>query len=152
MRRQAPRPPNVLLVEDNEGDVRLTLEAFEETGSAARIHVERDGEAALAYLEAGKQASSLPDLILLDLNLPGLRGTELLQIVKDDPILGRIPVVILTSSTLRSDMELSYDHHVNCYITKPNDLEAYMGIVATIDEFWLRVARLPAPQEPGPAG
>lgn len=152
MRRQAPRSPKVLLIEDNDGDVRLTLEAFQEVGSAADVHVERDGEGALAYLEDGRSASSLPDLILLDLNLPGLRGTEILQQIKDDPVLGRIPVVILTSSTLRSDMELSYDHHVNCYITKPNDLDAYMRIVQTIDEFWLRVARLPAPQEAGPAG
>ncbi len=151
MRRQAPRPPRVLLVEDSEGDVRLTLEAFEEAASVAEVHVERDGEGALSYLE-GRTDSQLPDLILLDLNLPGLRGTELLATIKEDAILGRIPVVILTSSTLASDMEITYDHLVNCYITKPDDLDAYMRIVQTIDEFWLRVARLPAPTEPTPVG
>lgn len=152
MRRQVPRPPRVLLVEDSEGDIRLTLEAFAEAGSAAEVHVERDGEAALSYLVDRKADSQLPDLILLDLNLPGLRGTEILTTIKDDGVLGRIPVVILTSSTLASDMEISYDHHVNCYITKPSDLDAYMRIVQTIDEFWLRVARLPAPTDPTPTG
>lgn len=152
MRRQVPRPPRVLLVEDNQGDVRLTLEAFEEAGSPAQVHVEQDGEAALSYLEERKADSQLPDLILLDLNLPGLPGTELLATIKADATLARIPVVILTSSTLASDLETTYDHHVNCYITKPNDLEAYMRIVQTIDAFWLQVARLPAPTGPPPGG
>lgn len=152
MRRQAPRPPRVLLVEDSQGDVRLTLEAFEEAGSSAQVHVERDGKAALSYLEDRKADDRLPDLILLDLNLPGLRGTEILTTIKDDTVLARIPVVVLTSSTLASDLELSYDHHVNCYITKPNGLEAYMRIVQTIDEFWLQVARLPAPSGATPTG
>ena len=136
----------ILLVEDNEGDVRLTREALEEGRVANRLIVARDGMEALAILrQQGPHADSpRPDLILLDLNLPKKDGRAVLAEIKSDPNLMRIPVVVLTTSKAEEDILRTYDLHANCYITKPVDFEKFVTVVKSIDEFWLTVVRLPS--------
>jgi len=136
----------VLLVEDNLADVRLTQEAFNEGKLRKNISVVNDGAEALAFLhrEGPYSASPRPDLILLDLNLPKLDGREVLSKIKSDPELQAIPVVILTTSKADSDILKSYELHANCYITKPVDLESFMLIVSSIEQFWLNVVKLPS--------
>jgi chemotaxis family two-component system response regulator Rcp1 len=135
----------ILLVEDNPGDVRLTLEAFREGKVRNKINVVNDGIEALAYLrKEGKYADvSRPDVILLDLNLPRKDGREVLEEIKKDPNLSRIPVVILTTSQAEQDVLQTYNLHANCYITKPVDLEQFTMIIKSIDTFWLNVVKLP---------
>jgi chemotaxis family two-component system response regulator Rcp1 len=135
----------ILLVEDNPGDVRLTLEAFREGKVRNKINVVNDGIEALAYLrKEGKYADvSRPDVILLDLNLPRKDGREVLEEIKKDPNLSRIPVVILTTSQAEQDVLQTYNLHANCYITKPVDLEQFTMVVKSIDTFWLNVVKLP---------
>lgn len=133
------------MVEDNEGDILLTREALEEAKIVNRISVAYDGIEALEFLK--KRApfgdGETPDLILLDINLPRMDGTEVLGIIKNDPDLRRIPVIMLTTSSSEKDILVSYDNHANCYITKPVDLERFMEVVRTIEDFWISIVKLP---------
>jgi CheY-like chemotaxis protein len=140
------RPIEILLVEDNPGDVRLTIEALKEGKVRNRLSVARDGVEALAFLrrEGSHVEASRPDLILLDLNLPKKDGREVLAEIKVDPALRRIPVVVLTTSKAEEDILRTYDLHANCYITKPVDLDQFISVVRSIDDFWLSVVRLPS--------
>lgn len=139
------RPIEILLVEDNPGDARLTIEAMREAKVRNRMHVVEDGVEAMEFLRRQGRFGDAPrpDLILLDLNLPRKDGREVLAEVKADPALKRIPVVILTTSRAEEDVVRAYDLHANCYVTKPVDLEQFMKIVAQIDEFWVKVVTLP---------
>ena len=139
------RPVEILMVDDNPADARLTELALKEDKVRSRLNVVRDGGQALAFLrrEGPYAGAPQPDLIVLDLNLPGVSGHEVLAAVKSDPALRRIPVVVLTSSDAESDVAKSYDLHANCYIKKPVDLDALAAIVRVIDEFWFSVVRLP---------
>lgn len=142
----APRTIEILLVEDNPGDVRLTLEAFKGAKVLNNFAVVKDGVEALAYLrqEGHYQNSSRPDLILLDLNLPKKDGREVLAEIKADEHLKKIPVVILTTSTAEEDIARAYSTHANCYITKPVDLEEFLRVVQSIENFWLTLVKLPS--------
>lgn len=137
----------ILLVDDSESDVRLTLEALKEAKFRNTIHVVYDGESALERLR--DPARRRPDLILLDLNLPGLDGREVLAEIKGDPALAIIPVVVLTTSRAEEDILRSYRLHANCYITKPVDLDQFIRVVQSIEDFWFAVVRLPR-NEDGP--
>ena len=139
------RPIEILLVEDNPGDVRLLMETFREGRIRNRISLVEDGVEALAFLHKEGEHSSAPrpDLILLDLSLPRKNGQEVLAEVKQDADLKRIPVVVITSSQAEKDILQAYDNHVNCYLTKPVDLEQFMGVVRSVEEFWLSVVKLP---------
>jgi chemotaxis family two-component system response regulator Rcp1 len=138
-------PIEVLLVEDSPGDVRLTQEAFKDVKVHVNLHVALDGVEAMAFLaRQGNYATApRPDLILLDLNLPKKDGREVLSELKQSPSLKSIPVVILTTSASEADIHGSYQHHANCYITKPVDLEGFLKVVKSIDSFWLSVVKLP---------
>jgi chemotaxis family two-component system response regulator Rcp1 len=139
------RPVEILLVEDNPGDVRLTIEALKEGKVSNNVNTVGDGAEAMAFLhQSGNYADApRPDLILLDLNLPKKDGREVLEEIKEDPELKRIPVVVLTTSQAEQDILKVYDLHANCYITKPVDLEQFMKVVKSIEDFWLTVVRLP---------
>jgi CheY-like chemotaxis protein len=139
------RPVEILLVEDNPGDVRLTIEALKEGKVRNNLSVVKDGVEALAFLrrEGSFAGATRPDLILLDLNLPKKDGREVLAEIKEDGALRRIPVVVLTTSKAEEDILRTYDLHANCYITKPVDLEQFISVVRSIDDFWLSVVRLP---------
>jgi len=139
------RPIEILLVEDNPGDVRLTVEAFKEGKVRNRLHAVGDGLAALAFLlRTGRHADApRPDLILLDLNLPGKDGREVLAEIKADPALRRIPVVVLTTSEAEQDILTCYNVNANCYIHKPMSLDAFLRVVRSIEDFWLTVVTLP---------
>jgi two-component system, chemotaxis family, response regulator Rcp1 len=139
------RPIEILLVEDNPGDVRLAVEALRDAKVANTPHVVEDGVEALAFLRReGRHAGvPRPDLILLDLNLPLKDGREVLAEIKQDADLKRIPVVILTSSAAEQDVLQAYNLHANCYITKPVDLDQFMKVVKSIEDFWLVVVKLP---------
>jgi chemotaxis family two-component system response regulator Rcp1 len=140
------KPIEILLVEDNPGDVRLTMEAFKENKMRNSLHVVGDGVEALAFLgQEDKYADApRPDLILLDLNLPKKDGREVLAEIKTDDDLKRIPVVVLTTSKAEEDIIRTYDLHVNCYITKPVELDQFIKVVQSIEEFWLTIVKLPA--------
>lgn len=140
--KKSIRPIEILLVEDNPGDVRLTLEALKEGKVLNTLHVVKDGVEAMDFL-LGKNEYPRPDLILLDLNLPKKDGREVLADIKQNPDLRRIPVVILTTSKAEQDIIKSYDLHANCYITKPVDLNQFIKVVQSIEDFWLTVAILP---------
>ena len=135
----------ILLVEDNPGDVRLIIEAMIEAKLDNRFHIVEDGVEAMQFLrrEGRFGDAPRPDLILLDLNLPKKDGRAVLAEVKADPVLKRIPVVVLTTSRAEEDVLRAYDLHANCYITKPVDMEQFMKVVAQIDDFWVRVVTLP---------
>jgi len=138
-------PVEILLVEDNPGDVRLTQEALREAKVRNNLHVVTDGEEALKFLyrRDGYRDAPRPDIILLDLNLPKKNGQEVLAEIKSDPGLRRIPVVILTTSKAEEDILKSYDLHANCYVTKPVDFEQFIRVIQSIQEFWLTVVKLP---------
>ena len=138
-------PIEILLVEDNPGDVRLTQEAIREAKIRNRLNVVTDGEEAVAYVRRQGEFADQPrpDLILLDLNLPKKDGREVLQDLKSDPDLHRIPVVVLTSSAAEQDILSTYDLYANAYVTKPVDLEQFMRVVLSIQDFWLNIAKLP---------
>ena len=140
------RPVNILLVEDNPGDVRLTQEAFREGKIDVNLEVARDGVEAIAYLRKQAPFTEVvtPDLILLDLNLPKRDGREVLAEIKVDPELKRIPVVVLTTSNAEADILKSYNLHVNCYLNKPVDFDRFFEIVQKIEDFWLTTAILPS--------
>jgi chemotaxis family two-component system response regulator Rcp1 len=135
----------ILLVEDNAADVRLTKEALQEGKVRNNLTVARDGEEALEILRriGPHGGAARPDLILLDLNLPRKDGREVLATLKADPSLKHIPVVVLTTSNAEVDILKSYQLHANCYITKPVDLEQFVSVVRSIDDFWLTVVKLP---------
>jgi CheY-like chemotaxis protein len=135
-------PIEILLVEDNAADVRLTQEALQEGKVRNNLTVARDGVEALEILS--RPNAVRPDLILLDLNLPRKDGREVLATLKADPTLKHIPVVVLTTSSAEVDILKSYQLHANCYITKPVDLEQFVNVVRSIDEFWLTVVKLPS--------
>jgi CheY-like chemotaxis protein len=139
------KPIEILLVEDNAGDVRLTREALKDARVLNSLHVARDGEEAMEFLcHKGKYADvPRPDLVILDLNLPRKDGREVLAEIKADEDLKRIPVVILTTSKSEEDVLKSYNLHANCYVTKPLDLEQFIGVVQGIEDFWFTVVRLP---------
>lgn len=136
---------DVLLVEDNPSDVYLTQEAFRVNGSDSRIHVVEDGIQALAFLrrESPYEASPRPNLVLLDLNLPRKDGYKVLEEMKADPELRKIPVVILTTSTAEADIERCYERYANCYIAKPVDFDQFERVIREIDTFWFRCVTLP---------
>lgn len=138
-------PIEILLVEDSPSDIDLTREALEDTRVHNNLSVVTDGVEALEFLRHEGQYADAPhpDLILLDLNLPGMDGREVLAEIKRDPRLLRIPVVVVTSSEAERDVARSYDLHANCYVTKPVDLTQFVQVVRSIEDFWLAVVRLP---------
>lgn len=135
----------VLLVEDNPGDARLTMEALKESKLQLRLHVVEDGVKALAFLRRQDKYATAPrpDLILLDLNLPKKDGREVLEDLKGDPELKRIPVVVVTTSEAEQDILKAYELHANCYVTKPVDLDQFVKVVRSIEDFWLTIVKLP---------
>ena len=136
----------ILLVEDNPGDARLAKEALRESKLRNNLNIVVDGVEAMDYLhKKGKYAdATTPDLVLLDLNLPKKDGREVLAEVKADDKLKRIPVVILTTSTAEEDVLKTYDLHANCYISKPIDLDQFMKVVKSIEDFWITIVKLPS--------
>ena len=138
-------PIDILLVEDNPGDERLTREALKEGKVYNNLHWAKDGVEALDFLhKRGRHAGApRPDIILLDLNLPKKDGREVLAVIKNDAELKHIPVVVLTTSEAEEDVLKSYSLHANCYVTKPVDLEKFIQVVQSIDRFWLTVVTLP---------
>lgn len=139
------RAIEILMVEDNPGDVRLTREALKDAKVLVALNVATDGDEALKYLRrhAPHEAATRPDLILLDLNLPKRDGREVLAAIKSDDSLKRIPVVILTTSRAEEDVMRAYQLNVNCYVTKPVDFEQFTRIVQAIEDFWLTIVTLP---------
>ena len=139
------KPIEILLVEDNIGDIRLTEEALKESNLIVNLHVARDGMEAMEFLrgEGGQANAPAPDLILLDLNLPRKDGREVLQEIKNDADLKRIPVVVLTTSEAESDIVTTYGFHANCYINKPVDMDQFIKIVQMLEEFWFTIVKLP---------
>jgi len=143
------KPVEILLVEDNEGDVGLVEEVFEEAKIRNILHVAEDGEEAMLFLHKEKSFTNVPtpDIILLDLNLPQKDGREVLEEIKTDEKLKRIPVVVLTTSKAEEDILKSYDLHANSYITKPVDFDQFIRVVRSIEDFWLEVVRLPTTEK-----
>jgi chemotaxis family two-component system response regulator Rcp1 len=139
-------PAQILLVEDSPGDVRLTREALRDAKICNELHVVRDGESALAFLRGEGDYAGVPrpDIVLLDLNLPRKDGREVLEEMKADDELRRIPVIVLTTSVAEGDVLRSYDLHVNAYVTKPLDLDGFVAVVRSIESFWLSIVRLPS--------
>jgi two-component system, chemotaxis family, response regulator Rcp1 len=134
----------ILLVEDNPADARLTVEAFHRADAELQIEICEDGESALARLRDA--SAPLPRLILLDLNLPGIDGREVLEAIKADPELRQVPVCILTTSRAEADIERAYAQHTNAYVVKPVDLNAFRAAVQQIERFWLGTAEIPTPR------
>jgi CheY-like chemotaxis protein len=151
------KPIEILLVEDDPGDIRLTAEALKESDFAFHLSVVRDGDEALNFLyKVGKYADRpTPELVLLDLNLPTISGHEVLKVIKHDRLLGKIPIVVLTTSKDQEDIETSYNLQANSYITKPTDLERFIEVIKATEHYWARIVRLPdraeqTPEEPKP--
>ena len=134
---------HILLVDDNEGDILLTKEALDDARIINKISIASDGVEAIRFLRKRAKTSEMPDLILLDINLPKMDGTEVLGIIKNDPELKRIPVIMLTTSSAEKDILASYNNYANCYITKPVDLDRFMDVVRTIEDFWISIVKLP---------
>jgi len=145
MNNENSRAIEILLVEDNPGDVRLTQEALKEAKIRNRLSVAGDGVEAMAFLrrEGSYSTAPRPDIVLLDLNLPRKDGRQVLADVKADPELRRIPVVILTTSKAEEDILKTYDLHANCFITKPVDFDQFVKVVQSIEHFWLSIVTLP---------
>ena len=141
------KPIDILMVEDNAGDARLAEEAFKESKMMNTLHRVKDGVEALAFVRRMDAFADAPrpDIILLDLNLPKKDGRQVLEELKNDPDLKTIPVVVLTTSEAEQDILKSYELHANCYITKPVDLDKFMGIVKRLEDFWLSIVKLPSP-------
>jgi CheY-like chemotaxis protein len=139
------KPIEILLVEDNPGDVRLTVEALNDAKVHNNLYVAKDGVEAMSFLrrEGAHANAPRPDLILLDLNLPKKDGREVLEEIKEDMGLRRIPVVVLTTSEAEMDILKAYNLHANCYITKPVGLEQFITVIKTIEDFWLEIVKLP---------
>ena len=140
------REIHILLVEDNEGDIVLTKEALADARVRNIITVKRDGEEAINYLNATLTDPDelVPDLVLLDINLPRIDGKEVLDYIKSHNVLNKIPVVILTTSSSPLDVTESYNKHANCFITKPVDVEKFFDVVNKIEEFWISIVKLPS--------
>lgn len=136
---------HILLIEDNLGDIRLTEEALKEVPNKHQLHVVTDGEEALMYLKGDGRfiERTYPDIIFLDLNLPRKGGREVLAEIKKDENFRRIPVIVLTTSEAQVDIEICYNLHANCFITKPVDINEYIDVIKGIDEFWFKIAKLP---------
>ncbi|WP_373496119.1 response regulator [Aquiflexum sp.] len=139
------REVHILLVEDNEGDVILTTEAFEDRKIVNKISVARDGQEALDFIYRRNkyEGGELPDLILLDINLPKISGHEVLEIIKNDETVMHIPVIMLTTSSSEKDLQFSYKNHANCFITKPVEVESFLDAITKIEDFWLSIVSLP---------
>ena len=135
----------ILLVEDNPGDVRLTVEALRGAKVANELHVVSDGESAIDYLhQRGRYADApRPDIVLLDLNLPRMEGREVLADIKSTVHLAKIPIIILTSSSANEDIQQAYALHANCFVTKPVDFTDFIAAVRSLEGFWLKIVRLP---------
>ena len=136
-----PRTLHLLLIEDNEGDILLTQEALSDIALRNSLTVMRDGEQALDFLQNSK--NQLPDIILLDINLPRMDGKEFLSRVKTDPSLRHIPIVVLTTSSSGRDIKDAYTLYANCYITKPVDFDSFVQVIRAIERFWIHIVQLP---------
>lgn len=138
-------PIHILLVEDNEGDIFLTKEAFENGKVYTELSVVKDGKAAMDFLKKEGEFSKVkePDLLLLDLNLPKKNGFEVLEFIKHDTKLKHIPVIILSTSSAERDINKCYENHANCYIIKPVDIESLFTVISKIENFWLSIVKLP---------
>jgi len=136
---------HILLVEDNEGDILLTMEALEERKIMNKVSVVRNGKQALDFVfKEGEYANvETPDLILLDVNLPLKNGHEVLHAIKTDERTMKIPVIMLTTSSSERDINLSYQYHANCFVTKPVEMDAFMRAINTIEDFWIQLVQLP---------
>jgi CheY-like chemotaxis protein len=138
------KPINILLIEDNEGDIVLTKEAFEDSKLINKIHVIKDGKEAIRFFEALDEAMpDKPNLVLLDVNLPKVSGHEILKFIKSHEKHGRIPVIMLTTSSAEKDILESYKNHVNCYITKPIDIADFIKAMAKVEDFWINIVSVP---------
>ncbi len=137
-------PAHILLVEDNEGDIILTLEAFEESKVKTKISVVKNGQEALDFLfkRGDYQDSKKPDLILLDINIPIINGHEVLKLIKEDSVLKKIPVIMLTTSSNPKDINLAYENHGNSYVKKPIEMDEFLKAILQIEEFWLQLSKL----------
>jgi CheY-like chemotaxis protein len=144
MQKMERKEVRVLLVEDSSGDANLLLELLKDFKVEAEITVAKDGKEALAHLKDSSSSIGHPDLIILDLKLPGMSGHEILRRIKSDPSLRFIPVIVLSSSSDEADIIKSYDLQASCYITKPNDLYRYEEAVEIIERFWFKLVKLPA--------
>ena len=142
---ESTRPIDILLVEDNPADVRLTELALGEVGLTNTLHVVEDGREALAFLRREPEYADAvrPDLVLLDLDLPRVHGTEVLEALNADDDLRQLPVIVLTSSTADEDVAASYERHANAYVEKPVDMDEFVGVARVIEEFWLSTVKLP---------
>jgi CheY-like chemotaxis protein len=138
------KPVHILLVEDNEGDIVLTMDAFEESKINTNISVVRNGQEAVDFLYKRDRYTeeNKPDLILLDINIPILNGHEVLKIIKQDTELKKIPVIMLTTSSNTRDINLSYENYANSYVTKPIEMEDFLKAILKIEEFWLQLCKL----------
>ena len=139
-------PINILLVEDNPADARLIKEVFKDTKTKNRLYVVKDGVEAMAFLNQEVDNADIPrpDVIILDLNLPRKDGREVLKELKEDNVLKRVPIVILTTSSAEEDIIRTYNNHANCYITKPVDFDQFLKVINSIEDFWLSVVKLPS--------
>jgi CheY-like chemotaxis protein len=135
---------NILLIEDNEGDILLTTEAFEESKIINNITTIRDGKEAIRFFETLTQKEDVPHLVLLDINLPKVSGHEVLLYVKNHEKYRSIPVIMLTTSSSEKDILQSYKNHVNCFITKPIDVSDFMKAITKIEDFWINIVSIPA--------
>ena len=144
------RAIEILLVEDNPADILLTEEAFDEADFPHRLHVARDGIEALAFLrrEGAYAGVPVPDVVLMDLNMPRMSGLEALDILKEDEALRRIPVIVLTTSRAESDIWRSYNLHANAYIPKPVTISEFVGVIKSFEAFWFGAAALPPREQP----
>ena len=140
------RSIEILLIEDNAADARLTVEQLKQCSVSNRVSVVGDGEKAMAFLrrQGGYANVPRPDLVILDLNLPRKDGRQVLGEMKNDPFLRQIPVIILTTSGAKEDIDKCYQLHANCYLTKPMDLEGFTTVIEAIEDFWLKAVKLPA--------
>jgi CheY-like chemotaxis protein len=138
------RSINILLVEDNDGDILLTTEAFEESRIVNNIKAIRDGKEAINFFESVIKKEDIPDLVLLDVNLPKVSGHDVLTYIKNNEKYLSIPVIMLTTSSSERDILQSYKNHVNCYITKPIDVGDFMKAIAKIEDFWINIVTIPA--------
>jgi CheY-like chemotaxis protein len=143
------KPIHILLVEDNEGDIMLTKEALEEGKIVTKLSVVKDGKEAMDFIskEGRYSDADMPDLLLLDVNLPKKNGHEVLQHVKGNENLKHIPVIMLTTSSSEKDINRSYNNYANCYITKPVEVNDFLAVVATIESFWISVVKLPTKKD-----